>query len=55
MTLEQLNELDLIALEEEFGDCIAEEVAQSQDEQALRDLRALIDRRLAELSLVPAT
>ncbi|PSB14286.1 hypothetical protein C7B61_00335 [filamentous cyanobacterium CCP1] len=49
MSIAELNELDLIALEQEFGQCLPEEIAQCSDIQALLDLARLINRRLEEL------
>lgn len=49
MSIVELNELDLIALEQEFGECLPEEIAQCSDVQALLDLATLINRRLEEL------
>lgn len=54
MTIEQLNELDLVAVEEEFGYCLPEEIACCNDLQALTDLAALISVRVLELTNEPA-
>jgi hypothetical protein len=50
MTIEQLNQLDLIAVEEEFGCHLPEEIAQCTDLKALMDLSHLATLRICELS-----
>lgn len=50
MNLEKLEARDINALESEFGDCIAEEVAASTNIRALTDLLCLIHDRILELS-----
>lgn len=50
MSIEELCELDLLAVEKEFGEHLPEEIAQCADEQALLDLIVLIDHRLSELT-----
>lgn len=49
MTLEQLIELSLTELESEFGEHIAEEIAQCKDLEALTQLSLLVCRRIDEL------